>query len=126
MPGGVNVKLTVEGTGAVVVALRALAAKAGPPRPQVTVGYKVDYAMHVHENMETYHANGQAKFLEQPARVHEHDMARIVADAVRAGGTLAEGELAAGRFLLEQSKALVPVRTGALRDSGFCTAEGAP
>jgi hypothetical protein len=126
MPGGVSAKVTVEGTGAVVAALRALAAKAGPPRPQVTVGYKAEYAVHVHENMEAYHPTGQAKFLETPARVHEQDMARIVTDTVRAGGTLAEGELAAGRFLLEQSKALVPVRTGALRDSGFCTAEGAP
>jgi hypothetical protein len=124
MPGGVSAKVTVDGTGAVIAALRALAAKAGPPRPRVTVGYKAEYAVHVHENMQAYHPTGQAKFLEQPARVHEHEMARIVADTVRAGGTLAEGELAAGRFLLEASKALVPVRTGTLRDSGYVSQEG--
>jgi hypothetical protein len=126
MPGGVKAGVRVEGSGAVVAALRALAQKAGPPRPQVTVGFTAPYAAVVHENLEAYHAVGQSKYLEQPARQYEHEMARVVADAVRAGGTLAGGELAAGRFLLERSQELTPVKTGALRASGYVSQEGTP
>lgn len=38
------------------------------PGPQAEVGYSEDYAGIVHEDLQTVHKNGQAKYLEQAAR----------------------------------------------------------
>jgi hypothetical protein len=44
---------------------------AAPPnprraRPEVEIGYGVDYAVPVHERLEVNHPNGEAKFLQKP------------------------------------------------------------
>lgn len=45
----------------------------------VEVGYTANYAVYVHENLNARHENGQAKFLEHPAREKKHLLADIIA-----------------------------------------------
>lgn len=88
---------------------------------KITFGvvYTASYAAKVHEDLETPHTNGQAKFLEQPLRQNARLMSQMVKDLVRKQKkTLREALLIVGQWLLEESKRLVPVDTGALRDSG--------
>lgn len=92
----------------------------------VRVGYSAPYALKVHEDLEAFHSNGQAKFLEEPARKYRDVMASIVRKNVvgRSGpgdleAAILRGFLAAGQFLKAESQELVPVDTGFLRDSAF-------
>lgn len=67
----------------------------------------------------TAHFNGS----EQPARELWPQMAEIVAEQMAAGKSLVEAELAAAEFLKVESQAIVPVKTGHLRDSAFVKVE---
>jgi hypothetical protein len=111
----------VEGLVKVVAALRAKAAKANrDSNPSVTVGYTAEYAIYVHENLEANHPVGQAKFLEQPAREMARDISQVVIDAMQnRKATLAQALLMGGLRLQRESQMLVPVDTGALRNSAF-------
>jgi hypothetical protein len=102
----------------VIARLKASSLK-GRKRLQVVVGYDTPYAFYVHENLEARHTTGQAKYLEQPTRELAQDMANIVKDSLLNKRSLEEGLTKAGKLLLDRSKELVPVDTGALRDSGF-------
>jgi CRISPR/Cas system-associated exonuclease Cas4 (RecB family) len=93
-------------------------------RSQVVVGYSAPYALFVHENLEAHHPVGQAKFLEQPAREFRKDMAAAVVAGLKAGQSLTEAQLAAGRVLLRESQKLVPVDTGLLKRSGYADVVG--
>jgi len=54
----------------------------GPPgHPDVTISYEMPYAVHVHEDLEAFHNNGQAKYLEEPAREHHRTLLYIVESA---------------------------------------------
>lgn len=97
--------------------LNRLAGRANSTR--LVVGYSAPYAAAVHERVHVPHRTGQAKFLEQPARLYQGQVAQIVADSLKLGKTLQEGLMEAGQFLLAQSRLLVPVATGFLRASGF-------
>lgn len=91
----------------------------GRKKMSVSVVYTAPYAVYVHEDMEANHPNGgQAKYLEQPARELQEDMAAIVRRSVEAKNGLEEGLVRAGQLLLDSSLPLVPVDTGELRDSG--------
>lgn len=90
---------------------------------RVQVGYGASYALFVHENMEMPHTNGQAKFLETPAREMRPQMAAIVQEVADRGGTLLEAEMAAGLALQQASQALCPVRTGYLQASAYTRVE---
>ncbi len=94
-------------------------------KPVVRVGYTQSYAVHVHENMETHHPVGQAKFLEQPARALSNDgtFAEIIKKALKSGKTLAKALLLCGLRLQRESQQLVPVDTGALKASAFTRLE---
>lgn len=84
------------------------------------VGYAAPYAMYVHENLSMPHPRGgQAKFLEQPARMYAPQIAALVKADLAAGRTLDEAVLSGGKYLLAQSRKLVPVLTGQLKNSGF-------
>lgn len=88
----------------------------------VSVTYTAPYARYQHENMELNHPNGgQAKYLEQPARELQHEMAAIVRRSVEAKNGLEEGLQRAGELLLRESKPLVPVDSGDLVNSGEVT-----
>jgi hypothetical protein len=84
-----------------------------------SVGYSADYAVHVHEDLQRVHPNGQAKFLETPATLLQPVLANMVAGALQQGRTLQQALELAGNYLLIESKKLVPVQTGFLRDSGY-------
>lgn len=66
---------------------------------------------------------GQAKFLEAPARYLQDEMGNIVAKAMGAGKTMAQGLLLAGLRLQRESQGLVPIDTGNLRASAFTRLE---
>lgn len=91
--------------------------------PSVIVGYTQNYAVYVHENMESHHPVGQAKFLEQPARQEGDVLGDIVNQGMRAGRTLAQSLVLAGLRLQRDSQLLVPVDTGALKGSAFTRLE---
>jgi hypothetical protein len=88
----------------------------------VSVVYTAEYAVYVHEDLTANHPNGgQAKYLEEPARRLQREMMDIVRRSVEAKNGLEEGLERAGNFLLDNSRPLVPVDTGELRDSGKVT-----
>lgn len=82
------------------------------------VTYTAPYATRVHEDLEMPHTNGQAKYLEQPLRENTSKMSAMVKDLMSKGKTLNQALRLVGEWLLEESKKLVPVDTGRLRDSG--------
>ena len=53
-------------------------------KPEYIVSYKKKYAIYVHEDLTKHHPNGQAKFLEQPARQHRSRLIKIIENEVRA------------------------------------------
>jgi len=108
----------IEGKANVMVAINGRSLK-GKKKLTVNVGYKADYAVHVHEDLEMPHKTGQAKFLEQPIRQMQGQMRRTLTTALRNHEGLETALKRAGNQLLKESKKLVPVDTGYLRDSGF-------
>lgn len=89
------------------------------PTPVGTVGYTAAYAVHVHENLEAAHPNGQAKFLEQPLRELRHVLEGLITQALKGGSTLSQAILIACLRLQRESQLLVPVETGNLKNSAF-------
>jgi hypothetical protein len=53
-------------------------------KPEYIVSYKKKYAIYVHEDLTKFHPNGQAKFLEQPARQHRKTLINIIEKEVKA------------------------------------------
>jgi len=106
-------------------------------RREVIVGYSAAYAVYVHENIEMKwrgvkrkgkdgkgrywdpQGQGQSKFLEQPARELQPELARVAREVLENGGTMREALLAAGMRLQRKSMELVPIDTGNLRASAF-------
>jgi hypothetical protein len=98
----------------------------------VAVGYSTLYALYVHEDLTMNHPRGgQAKFLEQPARLMRKQLVdEVIAELAKRrsitrnkGRTFAQALLRAGRLLEKESKKLVPVDTGFLWSSGFTMLE---
>ncbi len=52
--------------------------KPGSKVIEILVGYTVGYSLHVHENVDTVHANGNAKFLEGPLRKNHGKLMAMV------------------------------------------------
>ncbi len=111
--------MNLEGDGAILREITALAAKVKNPNVRLVVGYEAEYAVWVHERLDVYHENGQAKFLEQPARQFAAALGKYVAKRMREGATLDVALLEAGMKLQAESQKLVPVDTGNLRASAF-------
>jgi len=91
--------------------------------PRVIVGYTQNYAIYVHENLEAHHPVGQAKYLEQPARALQRELGEIVVKAFKSTKNLEMALLVAGLRLQRASQELVPVDTGALKNSAFTAKE---
>lgn len=87
----------------------------------VTVGFTMNYAVHVHENMTANHNVGQAKYLEQPARQLSNSgkLGEIVHHSYKASGSLRTGLFKAGIELQGEAQRLTPVDTSALKSSAF-------
>lgn len=83
------------------------------------VGYTANYALFVHEDLESRHPVGQAKFLEQPARELRGELISIIAVTRRTTGTLDAGIKLAALRLQRESQKLVPIDTGNLKGSAF-------
>lgn len=118
--------MKITGVRRVRQTLKGLRTKYGEKSPVVLVGYTANYALHVHENLESRHKEGQqAKYLEQPARELADDgtLGGLVRGTMAMGGTMAEGLLVAGNRLQRESQELVPVDTGNLKGSAFTRKE---
>ena len=120
--------MKIEGVEKVRQALIKKAAQYGKPDeleglPSVAVGYSAHYALTVHENLESHHNVGQAKYLEQPAREYKDELAGVVVRAVKGGATLLQGLYLAGLRLQRESQKIVPIDTGNLRGSAFTVKE---
>jgi len=107
----------------VVDALRKKAARIDRENVSVIVGYTANYSVFVHEDLEANHPVGQAKFLEQPAREHAGEIARIARTALSQGKTLSEALLLGGLRLQRESMLLAPVDTSAMKNSAFTRIE---
>lgn len=114
----------IKGVAQVQAALKLRGAAYASKR--VVVGYTANYAVYVHEDLEAYHPNGQAKYLEEPVRLLSAELGYIVHQALLRGHTLEEALLEAGLRLQAASQALVPVLTGNLRASAFTAVEDSP
>lgn len=115
----------IERVQAVIDALkRKLKARLGAStKCGCVVGYTQNYALPVHEILDAVHQVGQAKFLEQPLRENASTYAAIVTRAARSGLSLPKALLLAGLALQRDSQELVPVDTGALKNSAFTRLE---
>lgn len=121
----------IEGLKQLQATLKRLEKKFGKPKPSVLVGYTANYAVFVHENLQpAENARGKArvpgrqgKYLEQPAREKQDELARIIATATKNGATLEQALFMAGLRLQRESQKLVPVDTGNLRGSAFTEKE---
>lgn len=112
--------IKIEGTRTFSTKIRELRRKAREVKSsRVTVGYAMPYAVYVHEDLSKYHPVGEAKFLEKAAVAFKDVLGQDIAAAKRAGRSLLNAQLIAGRTLLKASKSLVPIDTTALRESGF-------
>lgn len=111
----------VEGVNEVLKVLNDAGKRAD--EVSVIVGYTQAYAIYVHENLEAKHPVGQAKYLEEPARVHAAEIGRIVREAFAKGASLAHALLLGGLRIQRESQLLVPVDTGALKGSAFTMKE---
>lgn len=103
--------------------LAKMAAAARRGGAVVAVGYTQSYAVYVHEDLTAFHETGEAKYLERPARELGPELTRIVVEELKRGRTMAEALLKAGLRLQRESQLLVPVDTGALRNSAFTRLE---
>lgn len=102
------------------IKLKGLATKAKRESSKdVIVGYTANYALYVHENLQAHHTNGQAKYLEQPARELKDQLGNIAAKAMKNGAPMDKALFLAGLRLQRDSQQLVPVDTGNLKASAF-------
>lgn len=110
----------VKGKEKLIRQLRARAEKvARESNVEARVSYGTTYAVPVHENLAIYHPTGQAKFLEEPFRrmLNDGTFKRIIHQHLKNGKTLAQAIYMAALMLQRESQLLVPVDTGALRNS---------
>ena len=91
------------------------------PKPTIVVGYSQSYALEVHERTDVNHRVGQAKYLEEAARVNEPNVKNMIRKA--RNEKLADTLLKAGLLIQRESQLLVPVDTSALKASAFTTVE---
>lgn len=113
----------IEGLSGLLADLKAAEKKAGEANVSVIVGYTQSYAIYVHEDLEAQHPVGQAKFLEQPARELSTELGAQIGEGVAKGMTMEQSLLVAGLRLQRESQQLVPVDTGALKNSAFTRKE---
>ena len=92
----------------------------------IEVGYSAPYAIYVHEDLEVAHQNGQAKFLEQPARQNRQKYLDAIgrewmrrSKAREEGDILKKSVITAAMMLIADSQKLVPVDTGILRGTAY-------
>lgn len=113
----------IEGLEQAARDLEALADRLNARRSDLAVkwvfgGPAAPYALYVHEDMEAWHDNGQARFLAHPLEESAPSMAARIARDVDAGMSFAQAILALAEIEMTEMKAITPVRYGPLHDSG--------
>lgn len=109
--------MPLYGKGGWIRTLRTKSPK-GNVKAKFGVAYLAPYAVYVHERLDVFHPNGEAKFVETPARVYRKQILAIIARTFLQKRSTRDAALAAVRFLFDRSQELVPVDTGLLRRSG--------
>lgn len=106
------------------LAKMAISAKAEHDK-SVIVGYTAQYALYVHENLQSAHPVGQAKFLEQPARELSNSgrLQDIIEKAYKNGASLQDSLVLGALRIQRDSQQLVPIDTGNLKGSAFTRKE---
>lgn len=89
------------------------------PGGDAVVCYSAEYALHVHENLEAFHAIGQAKFLTGPAKKNAKKYSQLAKDLVAKGYSLQDAVYYTCLQLQADSQELCPVRTGFLKGSAY-------
>lgn len=112
-----SIKLKITGEKILMNYLKQLGVEAKKPA-QAYVSYEAHYAIYVHENLDAFHPNGQAKFIEQPAREYRHQIASRMVAVYLSTRSLSRSLRAGATYLLNLSKELVPVDTGYLKSTG--------
>lgn len=113
----------------VMVAFEKAKIKGGTVK--ASVAYTTSYAMIVHEDMHAFHPVGQAKYLEEPARIYQSQISAIVTKNMKAKWyaflgprpSLENALYEGAKFLYKVSQNYVPVDTGKLKASGSITIE---
>lgn len=86
----------------------------------VVIGYTQQYALEVHENLSMRHAPGKtAKYLERPARELATQLGEIIRSIYQKTKDMRRALLIAGLRLQRASQEIVPIDTGALKNSAF-------
>ncbi len=112
-----RIGVQIKGLDKVLTGLRNLK-KRHKPMVECHISYTADYAIHVHEDMQIFHPNGQAKFLETAIRLNLSTMVNYVSQAIQGGKSIEQSLEEVGYLVLMVSNGLVPVKTGFLRASG--------
>ena len=93
---------------------------AGKKTVNGVMGYTAPYAVYVHENLEYRHKIGKtAKFIERPYRKLSKQMRLVVVKNLNNKESLKTSVRRALDLLKTDSMAVVPIRTGFLRNSAF-------
>lgn len=85
----------------------------------VTVGCTQRYALFVHENLESAHEVGEAKFMQKAVSRTKARVGEVIAKAVQKGATAMHAFLMGGYLIQRTSQESTPVDTGALKASHF-------
>jgi len=122
--GGADVAAMILGLDRL---LTKLASMAMPPGPVTFVGLTQTYALHVHEFKRPHKEPTQWKFLEEPARTKQNEIAEEVRNTymmLPASPRRLEKSLLVGCLRLQaEAQLITPVQTGALRASAFTCVE---
>lgn len=86
-------------------------------KPKFAVVYTAPYSVYVHEDLEAFHPNGQAKFLEEPTRTRSKEIGRRVVQVYKSTHSLRRAVRAGTNLLKWFSQQLVPKKTWFLHDS---------
>ena len=111
----------ITGLNKIQQALERIAKTYGEGQGEITAehGYTQRYALPVHEGVGKNFRVGQAKFLEQPAREKQKEIASVIAQVTKQSGDVQQGLLAGALRLQRESQQLVPVDTSALKASAY-------
>lgn len=122
MQGGVDVAagvtLSITGQDKVKAKLKAFTLT-GRSYLSLKVGYTAPYALYVHEDLQAFHPNGQAKYLEQAMRELLGPMRDVIKKKLKHKRSLEDALKPAAQMLFARSQELVPVDTGFLKESGY-------
>lgn len=118
--------MKVEGLNRLRTVIQEISDEIKSNQETVVVGYTQNYAIYVHERPTSRRselAGKSWKYLEQPARGLQSELASIIRTVYKQTGSLVDGLILAGLRLQRESQEMVPIDTGALKASSFTAME---